>query len=221
MAIGQLAVRNLSIPNSHTIMGAVLCGGQSQRFGSDKATAQLSSGSYLGGVAVRALRDAGVDPVVAVGGNTSAKLGVPTVADRWPNAGPLAGLASVLLYATQDHVIVTPCDVPLLQAEHITPLIDNIDGQSAVIAQIDGKAEPILGIWPRSWGKRLVPDIRAGKTRLRDILDVGPYNLVPVPAEAVADADTPEKLITLTQIDHNASPEASSEAGQSRIRNRV
>ena len=88
------------------MLGAVLCGGASRRFGRPKASAPYGVDGVLGDAPIRALRRAGIDPIVAVGGDFSAELGVPTVSDRWPGEGPLGAIASVLLYATQPHVVV-------------------------------------------------------------------------------------------------------------------
>jgi len=202
-------------------MGAVLCGGQSQRFGSDKATAELPSGQFLAQVPIAALQRAGVDPVVVVGGTFSSQLGVPTISDRWPDAGPLAGIASALLYATQPHVAVTLCDMPLLRSEHIKLLLEAVTDETAVIAEVDGRIEPGLGIWPSSWGKSLVGNLRSGNRRLYNMLNVGPYELVSVPLEAIADADTPQELSALLEIDDMASSTTSPESDQFRMGNRV
>ena len=58
------------------VVGAVLCGGRSSRFGSDKALAPFRS-STVGGHVVGALRSAGIDPVAAIGGSAGPALGIP------------------------------------------------------------------------------------------------------------------------------------------------
>ena len=105
---------------SQPIAGAVLVGGRSRRFGSDKALAD-AGGRPLGSRVIDALRAAGVDPVVAVGGTAGSTLGVPTVADRHPGEGPLAALATVLTWARSGLVVVAPCDLPLLDRPISSP----------------------------------------------------------------------------------------------------
>ena len=76
-------------------LGAVLAGGRSTRFGSDKALALLGGQSLLDH-AIAAIRPQ-VDAVVVVGDRTD---GLATVAD-WPrpDMGPLGGIAGGLRHA--------------------------------------------------------------------------------------------------------------------------
>jgi hypothetical protein len=77
------------------ILGAVLAGGQSSRFGSDKALAELDGRTLLAR-AVEALQ-AQCDAVVVVGREDAP---VPTLPDRpRPGMGPLGGIAAALHHA--------------------------------------------------------------------------------------------------------------------------
>ncbi|WP_292963732.1 dihydrodipicolinate synthase family protein [Novosphingobium sp. UBA1939] len=79
------------------ILGAVLAGGQSSRFGSDKALAELDGRTLLAR-AVEALQ-AQCDAVVVVGREDAP---VPTLPDRpRPGMGPLGGIAAALHHAAE------------------------------------------------------------------------------------------------------------------------
>jgi molybdopterin-guanine dinucleotide biosynthesis protein A len=85
------------------ILGAVLAGGQSSRFGSDKALAELDGRTLLAR-AVEALQ-AQCDAVVVVGREDAP---VPTLPDRpRPGMGPLGGIAAALHHAAD--TATTPC----------------------------------------------------------------------------------------------------------------
>ncbi len=174
-------------------IGAVLCGGRSSRFGTDKAVAD-AGGVLLGRRVIDALRAGGADPVVAVGGTAGTALGVPTLPDRYPDEGPLAALATVLRWADRGVVVVAPCDLPLLRAEHVEALVEAATADRAAIATRDGRPQPSLGCWPAGWGRQLVASIGSGARAWRAGLEVGPWIGVELPAEAVADADTPARL---------------------------
>ena len=185
---------------SERLLGAVMMGGRSRRFGVDKALVPVGD-TVMGAVVVDALRTAGVDPVVAVGGTAGAELGLITVPDRWPGEGPLAALATILRWAREGRVLAVPCDLPRLSAPVISTLVavgdaSDADGQSgsAIIATVDGEPQHSIGLWPTAWSVPIRRLVEAGERRFGAALDVGPWLGVELPAAAIADADTPEEL---------------------------
>ncbi len=124
------------------ILGAVLAGGRSTRFGSDKALALLD-GRPLIEHAVAALA-ARSEAVIVCG----REWGADWVPDRpAPDLGPLGGINAALHAATQpgyDAVLTAPCDVPWLPA---LPF-----GQAGYAAEM-----PVVGLWPA----RLASDLDA------------------------------------------------------------
>ncbi len=153
----------------------------------------------MGGVVRDALRAAGCDPVVAVGGTAGDRLGLVTVPDRRPGEGPLAALASVLLWAGPERVLVLPCDLPLLRAEHLQPLLEaaadpSLRANEAVIARIDGRPAHDIGIWPGTMGRRLWQAVDDGERAHRTALDLVEWRGVEVDEIGFGDADTPDEL---------------------------
>lgn len=190
------------------VIGAVLCGGRSSRFGADKALAPFRS-STVGGRVVQAMRAAGIDPVVAIGGNAGGQLGIPTVPDRRPGDGPLGGLVTALLWARNGWVVIAPCDLPLLSAEHLATLLDQganglepeaggepgASGQTGpIVATVAGRPHISLSAWPASEGRRLLRLLDGGERRFRAALDGCAWRGVELPEAALADADTPAEL---------------------------
>ena len=122
------------------ILGAVLAGGRSSRFGSDKALALFERRPLLDH-AIDALSDQ-VDAVVVCGRRLASRLCLP---DRpRSDLGPLGGLAAALRHAL-DHdyeaVVSTGCDTPMLPADLVLRL------QRAGSASYVGDL-PIVGLWP-------------------------------------------------------------------------
>lgn len=122
------------------VLGAILAGGQSRRFGSDKAEALFEGRALLEHVA-DALRPQTADLVVA----GREWPGLPKIADL-PEAGigPLGGLAGALDHAWRhdfDAVLSAGCDVIGLPAD----LAERMDAGPAIIADM-----PIVGLWPVS-----------------------------------------------------------------------
>ena len=153
-----------------------------------------------------ALRDAGADPVVAVGGRAGSRIGLPTVADRHPGEGPLGGLASVLRWAKSGRVLVVPCDLPLLRAEHLRELIEAAGPDRAAVAHCHGRAQPSLACWPAAWAPRVQTRLDQGRRAWREALDIGPWEPIEVAEEAMADADTEAELAVLLGSAADESP---------------
>ncbi len=190
---------------SDRLVGAVMLGGRSSRFGTDKALAPVGD-TVMGAVAVAALRDSGIDPVVAVGGTAGPQLDVITVPDHWPGEGPLAALATILRWARQGRVVAVPCDLPRLTSASVSLLLEASDAlresqrtATAVIATVDGRPRHSVGVWPASWAVPMRRLVEGGERRFRAALDVGPWIGVEVPASALADADSPAELERLLE----------------------
>ena len=121
-------------------LGAVLAGGQSSRFGSDKALAMLDGQTLL----TRAVKTLApwCDAVVVVGRDEAP---APTIPD-WPRAhmGPLGGIAAALRHgASTGHSEVLTCGV------HSVGLPDDLPARLAP-APAYLADQPVVGLWPAS-----------------------------------------------------------------------
>lgn len=120
------------------ILGAVLAGGKSSRFGSDKALAELG-GHTLIALAVDAL-SGWCEHVVVVGRETAP---APTLPD-WPRSGmgPLGGLAAALHHARDEgYEAVLSCGVDA--AVLPDKLLELLGRGPACLA-----GQPVIGLWP-------------------------------------------------------------------------
>ncbi len=120
------------------ILGVVLAGGQSTRFGSDKALAELGGRTLLAR-AVDAL--GGFCEYVVVAGRELAP--APCIPD-WPGPrmGPLAGIAAGLhLAQDEDYEAVLTCGV---DSVHLPEnLLQILSPAPAYLAD-----QPVVGLWP-------------------------------------------------------------------------
>ncbi|MDA3039527.1 MAG: NTP transferase domain-containing protein, partial [Actinomycetota bacterium] len=128
------------------------------------------------------------------------------VADIEPLAGPLPALSQVLGYFGRGHVLICPCDLPLLTGSHVRLLLEALrshdgDGPArAVVAQVNGRPQPSLGVWPASWALAARRAVSDGRRAFRDALELGRWTSVDLPPAALADADTPETLEELLRF---------------------
>ena len=142
-----------------TLLGVVLAGGRSVRFGSDKALADLHGRSLLLH-AVDIL--APVCDEIVIGGFDRGVDGLRAVPDRpREDLGPLGGLCGALAYAgTHGHaaIVSVGCDTPRLDRSVIARLL--------AVRGIAYVAEaPIIGYWPTTLATGLSEHLEAGGDR--------------------------------------------------------
>src|SRR5690242_14292006 len=111
--------------------GLLLTGGSSSRMGVDKATIEIDGVSF-GSRAAAALR-AVADPVLAVG--PAFDTGLEAVDD--PSIGPLvafvAGADALAERGAAGPIVMSACDVPFVDADVLTFLLQRLDDHDAVI----------------------------------------------------------------------------------------
>jgi len=163
-------------PTDKLPLGAVLVGGQSRRFGSDKAVAPVGDRS-MAARSVDVLR-AVSDPVVLLGGDgtLARRLGLPWRADRRPGRGPLAGIATGLGWASElgrDGLVVLACDLPLLTREAMKSLVAAArPGLDAVVAEAsatDG-VQPLCAWYSLSAFPAIEAALEDGRYSVRAVL---------------------------------------------------
>lgn len=124
--------------HSPSILGAVLAGGASSRFGSDKASFVLDGIMMLDRIA--AALDAQCDAVLVCGRDWPGRAGLAD--SPAPGLGPLGGLSAALNHALAhgyDAVLTSGCDiwpVPGDLGVRLSP------GPACIAGQ------PLLGLWP-------------------------------------------------------------------------
>jgi molybdenum cofactor guanylyltransferase len=140
---------------SRSVVGLVLAGGRSVRFGGEKAVAKLEGRTLLEW-AVERLRTVAADVAVNVRAGTEADavataLELPTLHDEAGDAlGPLAGVKVGLIWAEERGarmLAVSPCDAPLLPDDLYIRLLERAGGGAAMAETRDGR-QPLCAVWP-------------------------------------------------------------------------
>ncbi len=181
-----------------TVAAAVLCGGSSRRMGTDKAFVEVGGVAMVERVAA-ALAAAGCAPVLLVGGDAAllARTGLPTVADRWPGAGPAGGVVTALTSLATELVVVASCDLPLLEPGVVRTVVAALAADVALgvaVASTD-RAQFSLTAWRRQVAADPVRvQWDAGARALHQLVAAVPSALVEVPAAALRNVNTPDQL---------------------------
>lgn len=143
----------MSTPSS--VLGLVLAGGRSVRFGGEKAVALLEGRPLLLWAADR-LRSVCSGVAINVRPATEAEAvananALPTLLDAAGDAqGPLAGIKAGLRWAQQrgaQMLAVSPCDAPLLPDDLYVRLLERAEGGAAMATTRDGR-QPLCAVWP-------------------------------------------------------------------------
>jgi molybdenum cofactor guanylyltransferase len=191
----------------------ILAGGQSTRMGQDKMWLVLAGEPLVERIARRMLPLAGEivistnQPEAFAGRLTGLPIAVRTVADRYPGAGPLAGLHAGLAVAHYELVLALATDMPFvdpalvaflagLAADHdaVMPLVPSPDASTP-------QPEPLHALYRRSCLPAIEAALAAGRRRAVSFLPqvrvryVSPDEIRPYdPAfRSFANVNTPEE----------------------------
>lgn len=176
------------------ILGAILAGGRSSRFGSDKALAPIGGRPMLEHVALQLAGQC--DGLVVVG---RAWPGMVRVEDRpGPGLGPLGGLAGALAHARDhgfDAVLTSSCDLPALPSH----LLDLLGAPDALLLR-----QPTIGLWDSAHADRLAAYLSSGAPRSvrawADTIKASPIAW----SEDLANINTPEDLAAFTNNENRS-----------------
>ena len=131
---------------SPEIQAAVLAGGNSRRFGSDKCLARLAGddGTFLDR-AVSACREVS-ELVVIVGDDRPglADVGYPLIADSVKAAGPLVGLQTALRNCQVAYLLLMACDQPFVTGDLLKRLANlRLEADIIAFAGTGGRPDPL------------------------------------------------------------------------------
>lgn len=131
--------------------GFVLVGGHSRRLGRDKTLLPLG-GQPLALRTVERLR-AVVEELVLVGSpQRYAHLGLPVLADRVADRGPLAGIVAALAATDYDWNLVVACDLPYLETRFFEFLLQQAaekPASDALVPYVGGFWQPLAAAYHR------------------------------------------------------------------------
>ena len=196
------------------VAAVILAGGRGERLGGIiKANLQVGGRRLLDRVAERL---AAADNLLVAHGPIPADLldlapgqiGIHDLATDY--AGPLAGLAAALDWATRqqdppDLLVLAPVDTPFLPPDYLGRLVAALDIAPVAIASSAGQPYPTSSAWRRDALRGLLDDMHAGTAprslkRLAERLGAATIAFPPHRGgDPFANANTPQDLLALEQ----------------------
>lgn len=153
-----------------TIAGAILVGGRSRRFGSDKARARWGERTFLEHVAA-ALGEAGLQPLYGVGDLAGGLPdGMEAIDDRWPGEGPLGGVISALAAHGGD-MVVAACDLPRLTPGAVRNLVEHAGPEPVAVPRWRQSLQPLCALYRPAALEALAAAFEAGERSLLHALE--------------------------------------------------
>ncbi len=149
----------------------ILAGGRSQRMGQEKAWLDAGGQPLILRVVER-LQDMAAE-IITVRSPTSAPnplLPGRSVEDRYPGAGPLAGIHAGLSAAQTSWIFAVACDMPFLNRELIRYLALLRPGHDAVVPYPMGRPEPLHAFYHRRCLPTMDAHLRRGQRALFALL---------------------------------------------------
>jgi molybdopterin-guanine dinucleotide biosynthesis protein A len=149
------------------MVGAVLVGGKSSRYGQNKAL-EIFQGERLIDRQVRKVQ--ALFPEVLVITNEPGDylhLEVTILRDVIPGLGPLGGIYTGLLFAQGKSVFVTACDMPFLQPAVVNHMVQLSRNNDVVVPEKEEGLEPLHAIY----SARCLPHIKK-------MLDQGKFQVI-------------------------------------------
>lgn len=155
------------------MIGVVLAGGESRRFGSQKALHQLDGKPFYQHV-YDTMKDCGRLQQVVI--NTNAQLkedfNQQVIVDdsRYQGLGPLTGLYTVMTELPDDAYLVVAVDTPFITVEAVNHLIENFQGNT-IVYRDDDQIHATVGIYPYHLKQTIKEHLDHRQLRLRALFD--------------------------------------------------
>lgn len=171
--------------------GVLLAGGQSRRFGSNKALAEVDGCQLIEHPARLLAELFGHLLLVTNSPGLYEFLGWPTAPDLAPGGGPLAGIEAALSRAATPRIFVAGCDMPNLDRALISHLCRLAPGFDAVIPMTAKGWEPLHGVYAQSALPTISAALALGSRKLQTVLatlrvrEVGEAEMLAVSATAL------------------------------------
>lgn len=198
-----------------SVVGVILAGGQSRRFGENKAFADLAGISLVRHVMARAAPQVGVLLVSAgLDDPRFAALGLIVLRDELTGGpdgplGPLAGIHAALRWVESHRpearwLASFSVDTPLVPADLVARLRQAAEEQGAEIAcaRSAGRLHPLLALWSPRLAEEVRDALDRGERAAHRFIERHRAVVVDFPAEPFdpfSNVNTPEDLARLSQ----------------------
>jgi molybdenum cofactor guanylyltransferase len=162
-------------PETSSVLGYVLAGGGSTRFGRDKALVEIAGAPMLS--RMRELLTLVTKEVQVIAApDKYAALGITGLPDRWDGQGPLAGIITALATTAETSGaqwnLIIGCDMPFLSRDWLAYLVTRSRASKAevVAPQSAQGLEPLCSCWRTSAAPKLQEQFESGTRKITEAM---------------------------------------------------
>ena len=148
----------------------ILAGGKAKRIKKSKAFLMVGQTTIIEGQTEILKRIFDHLLIVANHSSTYQGLGARIVSDIIPQKDSLGGIYTGLIASEDVYNFILACDMPFIQLDFITYMIDQIEDYDVVIPQWEGKFEPLHAIYSKKCIKPIEQLVRENNLKIVDLL---------------------------------------------------
>jgi molybdopterin-guanine dinucleotide biosynthesis protein A len=153
------------------ISAYIIAGGQSKRFGSDKARYRFMGKELI--LHVHDVISRIFENIILVSYSDMEDLlpGVERIEDVFPDLGPIGGIHTALVHSENPVIFAVACDMPFLNADFIRFMTGFADDHDVVIPGDGDKLEPLHALYSTVCRKEVERVIEEGGKRIVSIFE--------------------------------------------------
>ena len=178
--------------NSGNLKCAIVAGGRSGRFGSDKSLYEFNGKKMIQHVfdAVSPIFDDMV--IIANDAEKFRFLGVEVIPDIIPGLGPIGGIYTAVEKLPAERIFIFPCDMPFLNTEFIKYMLDIPDLYDIIVPEVNGRVQPLHAIYSNRCRTAIKRNIDACDYRMSGFYEG--HNIRIVNEEEIGFYDDPQSM---------------------------
>jgi molybdopterin-guanine dinucleotide biosynthesis protein A len=150
----------------------ILAGGKSSRLGRNKALQIIDGKSLIQWVVDRVGMLSTEIIIVTARGEAipcSSPVEIKTIADIYPEKGPLVGIYSGLISASNSRTIAVGCDTPFLSVSLLKYMTQICSIYDVVVPRIKNKLEPLCAVYSKNCSGPIQRLLEQGELRIDDL----------------------------------------------------
>ena len=138
----------------------------------------------------------GADPIYSLRPDQEdlAPAGRQVLHDRWPDGGPLAGIATALVALPGAAVLALAVDMPAIGEEHLRSLLEPWPQTPARCLAADGRVSSLPSLWLPGSRDRIVAEVEARRLAVHAALALLGAERVEVDAGDLINVNAPEDV---------------------------